>query len=186
MGDQRCCKPGLMCLTEPHSKVWVMAGAMPGSSQNYEWFFFPGALHSTTITNVACAVASRLPVDSIYFFFTLSFWKPCKKKVSHAKKYAAAWWLTESFGGQSQSGTLGDTGWHTLECFHLKETFKPAISWLGKYYSFPWCRWNLFYVLLCPKLMYQLRKIVFSYFIYFSWAKQALKLITSLYSCILL
>lgn len=121
MGDQRCCKPGLMCLTELHSKVWVMAWAMPGSSQNYESFFFPGALHSTAITNAAYAVASQLPVDSMYIHI-LRFWKSCKKKVLHAKKYPAAWWLTESFGDQSQSGTLEDITCHKPKCLHLKET----------------------------------------------------------------
>lgn len=167
MGDQKCCKPGLMCLTELHSKVWVMAWAMPGSSQNYEWVFFPGALHSTTITNVAYAVASQLPVDSIYIF-TLSFWKPCKKKVLHAKKYAAAWWLTESFGGHNQSGTLGDLAWHTPNCFHLEEIFRPEIS-LCKCCSLSQGRWNSFNVLLCPKStavkdgIQQMRKINHNY-----------------------
>lgn len=155
-----------MCLTELHSAVWVMARAMPGSSQNYECFFFPGALHSTTITNVACAVASQLPVDSIYIL-KLSFWKPCKKKVLDAKKCAAAWWLTESFGGQSQSGTLGDVAWHTPEGFCSKETFKPQIFWLGKCCSLSQCRWNLVNTLLCPKLGNQLGKTIFGYFTYF-------------------
>lgn len=158
MGDQRCCKPGLMCLTELHSKVWVMAWAMPGSSQNYESFFFPGALHSTAITNAAYAVASQLPVDSMYIHI-LRFWKSCKKKVLHAKKYPAAWWLTESFGDQSQSGTLEDITCHKPKCLHLKETLKSEI--LSQ------CRRNLFNVLLCPKFMYQLGKMVFSYFTYF-------------------
>lgn len=158
MGDQRCCKPGLMCLTELHSKVWVMAWAMPGSSQNYESFFFPGALHSTAITNAASAVASQLPVDSMYIHI-LRFWKSCKKKVLHAKKYPAAWWVTESFGDQSQSGTLEDITCHKPKCLHLKETLKSEI--LSQ------CRSNLFNVLLCPKFMYQLGKMVFSYFTYF-------------------
>lgn len=137
-----------MCLTELHSKVWVMAWAMPASSQNYEWVFFPGALHST-ITNVAYAVASQLPVDSIYIF-TLSFWKPCKKKVLHAKKYAAAWWLTEIFEGHSWSGALGDLAWNTPDCFHLEETFIPEIS-LYKSQSLSQGRWSSFNALLCPK-----------------------------------
>lgn len=158
MGDQRCCKPGLMCLTELHSKVWVMAWAMPSSSQNYESFFFPGALHSTAITNAAYAVASQLPVDSMYIHM-LRFWKSCKKKVLHAKKYPAVWWLTERFGDQSQSGTLEDITCHKPKCLLLKETFKSEI--LSQ------CRRNLFNVLLCPKLMYQLGKMQFRYFTYF-------------------